>query len=299
MSSICDTVVPMTRGTYLNVFGGMGGGGVEEDVTADVIRDALAARSNAQLYSKLGVTVASSAMEIAYRLYNDWDDNDRVLGSIRSRKGVPHAYHPVVGRWVPILSKFGDVPDLSYWLAKNATTSSKAREDFYLAWKDMPRSARICNPYSYYPCEVGGAGVGGCQRGRGGEGCSVRIGNFNNNMSEADLVLILSTYGPIIDVYRPAHTKRNVYMSSEHIQKCKKAFYLFVEFADAAAAAALCEDIHRVCDQSQAQQSQAQQSQAQQSQAQQSQAQQSVYFMNFPISIGLAKSRPGPPVFVA
>ncbi len=174
-----------------------------------------------------------------------------------------------MGRWVPTISRFDNVADLSYWMSKNATNSSAARENYYSSWKEMPRGARIKNSYSYYPRDE--VSSRGNEVGCGGAGCSVRIGNFNNTMNEADLVLMLSVYGPIIDVYRPTHKKRDVYLSKDRIDKCKKAFYLFVEFADSAAAAALIADINGIGG--------------------------SVYFMNYPITIDLANARPGAPMF--
>jgi hypothetical protein len=215
-------------------------------------------------------------MEVAYKLYNDWDTHDSDnKGLIRSRGAIPHVYHPIVGRWVPTISRFDMVPDLCNWLLKNATNSSKDRMDYYNGWKEMPRGARIKNPYSYYPLSnqadnhrIICAAEGQAQQ-TSVQQTSVRIGNFNGTMNEADLVLMLSVYGPIIDVYRPTHKRRDVYMSKDIIEKCKKAFYLFVEFAHPDAARELIADINGV----------------------------QLYFMNYPITVDLANRRSGTPKF--
>ena len=283
MSTMCDTNNNTSRGTFLNIFAGMDTATNTMDITSEVIRDTLAARSNTMLYNTFGITMsgagqakatqaqATQAMEVAYKLYDDWDSHDSdIKGLVRSRGGIPHVYHPIVGRWVPTISRFDMVPDLSNWLLKNATNSSKDRMDYYNAWKEMPRGARIKNPYSYYPLatqadndRIISAGAGQAQQ------TSVRIGNFNGTMNEADLVLMLSVYGPIIDVYRPTHKRRDVYMSKDIIEKCKKAFYVFVEFADPDAARALIADINGV----------------------------QLYFMNYPITVDIANRRSGTPKF--
>ena len=246
------------NGSVFNVFGDNNYSN-QDNISAEAIRDALAARSNSLLSIYNGRSCSSNnisniIIETAYKLYNDWDTPDE-LGLIRSRGGIPHIYHAIVGKWVPTHSKFDNLADLTHWLNKYATNSSRAREDYYSAWKDMPRGLRIINPYSYYPKPELVYDNKGDR--------SIIIKNFNNNMSEADIGLILSVYGPIIDIYRPTHKKRDTYMSEEARTKCKKAFYLFVEFANAASVTNIINDLGK----------------------------QEIYFMNYPISISVAKER--------
>ena len=247
--------IALTKGSYMNVFSNP---------------DLMAARSNTLMNtmnafngSSIASGISSTVIELAYNLYNDWDDPTD-MGSVRYRGGVAHAYHPVIGKWVPTIKKFEYVADLSAWLTKNATNTSRVRAEYYALWKNMPRGLRCLNPYSYYPVADNKVGAA-----VSGEGRSIIIKNLNSNMSEADLMLILSVYGPIVDVYRPTHKRKDVIMSDEAKQKCKAAFYIFVEFADATAVDAIVNDTNRVA----------------------------LHFMNYPITISRAGDRSrGPPV---
>jgi hypothetical protein len=218
MSSICSVITP-----------------------SEYLRDLMAARSNGHLAATMSIlntntsnsvstiTAATKAAATkAAKMYDDWQDNEEYSSSgthIKYRNNTPHVFHKKVGKWVATTKEFEYLSDMSTWVTTNSTQSSGDRTDIYNKWKDLPRSQRICNPYSYFMNSSISNGHHIPSPARN----SIIIKNFNNYIPEADLAFLFSYFGPIIDIYRPTHKKKEYIDNVQNITK--KSFFIFIEFA--------------------------------------------------------------------
>jgi hypothetical protein len=185
--------------------------------------DAMAARSNMllsklptykELISKGGAKSSNGYADVAEKataLYADWESDIPIEwpAGIKKRSGIPYAFHKRIGKWVATNSHFGYVADISEWIKANQTNSVIDRETYYAKWISMPRNIRMQVPHSYYPNSVVGQY----------NPASIIIRNITPDMNEADLMMVFSTFGHIVDFHRPIH-----------YTKKKKTFYAFIEY---------------------------------------------------------------------
>ena len=197
----------------------------------------MAARSNGHLAATMSIlnstnhsitttssTNTTNAAIKAAKMYDDWEDHEEYLSTgtlVKYRINTPHVFHKKVGKWVATTKEFEYLPDMSTWVINNSTQSSSDRTDIYNKWKDLPRSQRISNPYSYF--NTSHSHVPSSARN------SIIVKNFNSYIPEADLAFLFSYFGPIIDVYRPTHKKKEYIDNVQNITK--KSFFIFIEFA--------------------------------------------------------------------
>lgn len=193
-----------------------------DDVSADIIRDALASRSNAllsatQLTTQTATELQSSTSmqtfdysERAAKMYTDWDESSDSSSKIKYRSGKPYVFHKSVGKWVPTLEVFDYAADIQDWLNMHITASEIHRTATHNDWCSMSRSFRINLPYSYNNIVVDINKF---------SPCSIIIKNIGNNVIDADVCMAFSAFGPIIDYYRPVN----------YLNK-KKSFFVFIEF---------------------------------------------------------------------
>lgn len=184
----------------------------------DMIRDAMAARSNL-----MALTDRGAQAERAATFYNDWDvvsDRDDIPSNARMRRGVVYMFHTRLGKWVPVLKEFNWSHDMHDWLLANATNSSTDRDIYYKRWKSVSRKIRAKTPYSIYPVHDIGMRDDVAKNMKS----SIIVRNINNSMMEADIAMAFSVFGPIIDCYRP------VRFNQEGMATNKVAFYIFIEY---------------------------------------------------------------------
>lgn len=201
---------------------------------SEYLRDLMAARSNGHLAATMSIlnsnnpsitsTNSINAATKATKMYDDWEDHEEYSSNgtvVKYRINTPYVFHKKVGKWVATTKEFEYLPDMSTWVTNNSTQSSSDRTDIYNKWKDLPRSQRICNPYSYFNTIHSHATSGSRN--------SIIVKNINSYIPEADLAFLFSYFGPIIDVYRPTHKKKEYIDNVQNITK--KSFFIFIEFA--------------------------------------------------------------------
>jgi hypothetical protein len=181
---------------------------------SDIIRDSMAHRSNMMMthvFNTTSVTVA----EKAAKLYNDWETDVPAEWptTVKKRNRMPHVFHTKVGKWVPTHSRLEWLPDMNDWIVNNATTSAGDREEYLNNWINLSRLIRIKSPYCYYPVQPS-------QNNKSG---SIIVRNIDPNISDADLLMGFSAFGPIIDLHHPLHWKNK-----------KRSFFIFIEYDDVA-----------------------------------------------------------------
>ena len=171
----------------------------------DIIRDTLAARSNSMLPTK------SVYADRAAKLYDDWEDCAGLPEGIRYRAVKPHAFHARIGKWVPTSSVFNYCPDIRDWVLEHVTSSQSDRDYVHREWCNSIRSLRISSPYYYKSV---------CKEDIDEfRPASIIVKNTNNSMSDADICMAFSVFGPIVDYYRPINYGNK-----------KKSFYVFIEY---------------------------------------------------------------------
>lgn len=184
---------------------------------SEIIRDSMAHRSN-MMFASFTTPSASNAnplsiAERAAKLYNDWETDipsDWPAG-VKKRNGRPYAFHKKMGKWVPTHSKLEWLPDISEWITANATSSTIDREEYLNNWISISRLIRIKSPYCYYPVEPV----------QNNTPSSIIIRNIDSHISDADLLMAFSVFGPIIDLHHPIHWKNK-----------KRSFFIFIEYHD-------------------------------------------------------------------
>jgi hypothetical protein len=179
---------------------------------SDIIRNSLVNRSI--IMSAYNVNLLKISMEErAAKLYNDWEYDlpAEWPSTVKKRNGKPYAFNKRVGKWVPTHSNLEWVPDVNDWINNNATASKADREDYLNKWITLSRSIRTKLPYSHYPVELIKNNVPG----------SIIIRNIDSHISDADLLMAFSAFGPIIDLHHPLHWKNK-----------KRSLFVFIEYYD-------------------------------------------------------------------
>ncbi len=192
---------------------------------SDVIRDSMAHRSNMMFStSAQKSTIKITPAERAASLYTDWESDipSDWSASVKKRQGKPYAFHSKIGKWVPTHSRLEWLPDMNDWISANATTTATDREEHLTKWMALSRIIRVKTPYSYFPVEQMEEAAP----------ASIIIRNIDPNVSDADLLMAFSVFGPIIDLHHPLHWKNK-----------KRSFFVFIEYQDVSSVDKLLSEI--------------------------------------------------------